>query len=103
RKLFPNLKLAKVLLVTGDKMYAFYSKRGENWRQYEVYVRSRDSYGKVFGVLKQTKSVVGVWRPALPAAMLTVDRLPRPKASSGIPLDQPHNPDSPVHKDKKKK
>ena len=81
RKLFPTLKLAKVLLKTTDDEYARSAKNGQNSRRYLLFVRGRDSsrasFDKVHDVIKGTKGVEEIY-VLVDVSKRIVDRLDDP-------------------------
>jgi hypothetical protein len=100
RKLLAPLVLAKVQLITPDDEFS--RMNGPKWRQYRVYIRTREPYEKVQAVIKAKPGVFRVWAPPPDISPRTVTKLPVPKFSVGIPLDAPHHPDCPVHHKKPK-
>jgi hypothetical protein len=81
RKMFPTLKLAKVLLQTTDDEYARSVENGQNSRRYLLFVRGRDSsrasFDRVHDVIKGTKGVEGIY-VLVDVSKRIVDRLDDP-------------------------
>jgi hypothetical protein len=101
RKLLAPLELAKVRDVTPDFVAKQYLRSsGTTWREYDVYIRSSEPYERVLEAIKAKRGVRRAWEPPADCYKRTVEQIPVPKWSVGMPLDVPHFPDCPVHQKK---
>lgn len=78
RKLFAPLALALCEEMSDDEFAERTAREGREWREYRVWIRTRDRYEKVQDVIKGKPGVHRVWAPPAHVAKKTVDRLPVP-------------------------
>jgi hypothetical protein len=99
RKLLAPLDVAKSKCITSDRLAEHDAQSGTVSRLYTIYIRTEQPYERVLKDLKTKPRVQKVGEPGA-GIKRTLDKIPVPKVTVGIPLNVPHYPNDPVHQKK---